>query len=393
MRTTLPFFLLLLFAFMGTSCDPFPEMGKVKGSIDPGATETPPTEQRIEEFITVWKTDNPGSSGPNQITLPLRITGDYDFTVDWGDGNTSTITSSSWNPAEHRHTYDAPGTYTVKMRGKFDRINLPVSGDAAKLLEITNWGTNIWATMGEAFRGCTNLQISAKDAPDLSQVTDMSYMFAEAQNFDSDIGHWDTSNVTKMNHMFHFARNFNQDIGSWNTSKVTTMENMFSVAIVFNQDIGRWDTSSVTNMKSMFSAASAFDQDIGDWATSEVTDMSYMFSSATVFDQDLSRWETGNVTDMSFMFSSATVFNHDIGEWDTTQVTNMAAMFMSANRFNQNISGWETGNVTNMNGMLSNAYGFNQDLSSWDVSKVANSGNFDHFALSYTLPRPNFLSP
>jgi len=30
---------------------------------------------------------------------------------------------------------------------------------------------------------------------------------------------WDTSNVTDMSEMFDGANNFNQDIGGWNTSK------------------------------------------------------------------------------------------------------------------------------------------------------------------------------
>jgi hypothetical protein len=41
------------------------------------------------EFVTTWKTDNPGVSGSNQITIPTNG-GGYNYNVDWGDGNTST---------------------------------------------------------------------------------------------------------------------------------------------------------------------------------------------------------------------------------------------------------------------------------------------------------------
>lgn len=34
-------------------------------------------------FITTWKTDNPGTSDDNQVTIPTDG-GGYNYTVDWG---------------------------------------------------------------------------------------------------------------------------------------------------------------------------------------------------------------------------------------------------------------------------------------------------------------------
>ncbi len=87
---------------------------------------------------------------------------------------------------------------------------------------------------------------------DTSSITDMSYMFFNAANFNGDISKWDTSNVTDMNSMFRLAESFNQDISSWDTSKVTNMSYMFSIAKSFDQDISQWDTSNVTNNNHMF---------------------------------------------------------------------------------------------------------------------------------------------
>ena len=57
------------------------------------------------------------------------------------------------------------------------------------------------------------------------------------------ISFWDTSNVTDME-VDVFATDFNQDIRN-NTSSVTDMSYMFRFTNNFNQNIGSWDTSNV----------------------------------------------------------------------------------------------------------------------------------------------------
>ena len=62
---------------------------------------------------------------------------------------------------------------------------------------------------------------------------------------------------------------FNQDISSWDVSNVTNMSYMFTVATIFNQDISFWDVSNVTSMSVMF-AGTNFNQPIGNWEVSNV---------------------------------------------------------------------------------------------------------------------------
>ena len=66
-------------------------------------------------FVSTWKTDNAGTSGATQITLPLEAGGTYDFGINWGDGSSSKITA--YDQAEVTHTYPIAGTYTVKIDG------------------------------------------------------------------------------------------------------------------------------------------------------------------------------------------------------------------------------------------------------------------------------------
>src|SRR5699024_10122411 len=104
------------------------------------------------------------------------------------------------------------------------RIEFNNSGDKEKLIEITQWGDTEWSSFGKAFYGAENLEITADDTPDLTDVTDMSYAFAgiNAQSI-SNINDWDVSNVTNMRSMFNGTENFNSDIGDWDISNVTNI--------------------------------------------------------------------------------------------------------------------------------------------------------------------------
>jgi len=124
----------------------------------------------------------------------------------------------------------------------------------------------------------------------VSRVTDMSFLFHEAQEFDEDIGDWDVSHVTTMMGMFSGAESFNQPIGNWDVSNVTTMEAMFAGATSFNQPIDQWDVSNVTDMSGMFAGAESFNQPIGDWNVSNVVDVEHMFEGAAAFNQNLTTW-------------------------------------------------------------------------------------------------------
>jgi len=256
------------------------------------------------QLITTWQTFTNNSS----ITIPTANSGNYNYQVSWGDGEFSTHLTTNAS-----HEYINAGVYTVTITGDFPQIYFNNSGSKDNILSVEQWGTNPWASMQGAFHGCTNLVINASDSPVLSNVTDMSRMFAFCSSLNQDISDWDVSTVTNMASTFLNTSVFNQDIGSWNVSNVTNMSSMFWNSNNFNQDISAWNVGNVTNMGSMFRSADAFNQNISSWDVSAVTNMATMFASAFSFDQNLGNWDISSVSNMTSMFFnvSLSVSNYD----------------------------------------------------------------------------------
>ena len=344
--------------------------------------DIPDTIVAAGAFVTTWNTAQPNES----ITIPVGGIGGT-YTVDWGDGSTSTHTGDA------AHTYPTAGTYTVSIYGDFTRISLgDDAANAAKLRSIGQWGDIRWTSMKAAFEGASSVTYSATDAPNLSSVTDMEDMFRDS-SFNGDISPWDVSSVASMKGMFRDTP-FDGDLSGWDVSSVTDMEDMFRDSS-FNGDISPWDVSSVASMKGMF-RDTPFDGDLSGWDVSSVTDMEDMFRDSsfngdispwdvssvasmkgmfrdTPFDGDLSGWDVSPVTDMEDMFRDSS-FNGDISPWDVSSVASMKGMFRDT-PFDGDLSGWDVSSVTDMEDMFRGAITFNQPLSSWDISSVADMGD------------------
>jgi len=365
-----------------------------------------------------------GSTASDHFKLPLSASGSYNFTVDWGDGQVSTITS--WNAAAADHTYAASGVYTVSILGECTIWSFNNTGDRLKVLNVMQWGNAVTTALD--FYGCTNLtDISAIDSPasrslanlfrgctglnvdlshwDVSKVTNMYGMFQLATAFNNGantdvnpitgrtgIDGWDVGNVTSMGDMFNGASTFNRPTGNWNVGKVTNMVSMFKQS-PFNQYIGDWNTVSVTNMGYMFNDC-PFNQYIGDWNVSNCTGFQGFLSNVGVstFNQDLSKWNVGKCVDFQYMFRRCYAFNNGanantnpvtgrtgIDGWNigsnTAGPINMQNMFwsnVSNMGFNRPIGNWDVSKVTNIAGMFRLCTSFNQDLSAWNTALVTN---------------------
>src|SRR5690606_39118973 len=111
-------------------------------------------------FITLWKTDNPGTSDDNQIVIPalpgpIRTCSVYWESAD-GAGHSGSIPSIAVIGALAL-TFPEPGTYRVEISGPFPGIYFNNEGDRRKILDVLQWGDVEWVTMANAFYGASNL--------------------------------------------------------------------------------------------------------------------------------------------------------------------------------------------------------------------------------------------
>ncbi|WP_298516759.1 BspA family leucine-rich repeat surface protein [uncultured Kordia sp.] len=249
-------------------------------------------------FITTWETTTANES----ITIPTAGPG-YGYYIDWGDGQIDNSVTGNIS-----HTYASAGTHRVRIGGLFPRIYFNETGDRLKIKTIEQWGTIAWRDMFNAFDGCENLTYNATDAPNLSNVTDLSRMFNKCKNFNAtNLNNWDLSSIRSVTFMFNEAEKFNGDISNWDVSNVIDFRNMFSSARDFNRDISGWtiNTNEPVNMGGMFAGASDFNQPIGNWNISQVTDIGFIFQDALNFNQSLANWDISNVTDMDGMLNNS----------------------------------------------------------------------------------------
>jgi len=143
-------------------------------------------------------------------------------------------------------------------------------GQNCSLVNILKFGDIPLSRAGFQFFNVTNIVITATDSPQILTNTLLSGFIGNT-NFNSPINNWNITNVTNMSFMFWYALAFDQDISSLNVSNVTNMESMFDGALGFNANIAGWNTANVTNMKRMFYNAVAFNRNLSAWNVSNVT--------------------------------------------------------------------------------------------------------------------------
>ena len=260
------------------------------------------------------------------------------------------------------------------------------------------------------FSGKNISSIGNYDRFDVSNVTDMSYLFKDSSLTDfSFLSGWDVSKVTNMEGMFEGCTSLSDisDLANWNVGSVTNMKSMFSAVIAdedkrdsFNlagyaglmnitslEPLKDWNVSNVTNMDSMFEGCGSLEDftGLGNWKTKKVESMNSMFRYCMNIGKNLNafqKWDVSKVTGMRAMFAETQIQNTvGIEDWNVSNVTAMDDMF--ANCFNlvdiNKLSNWATngGGTSRLTSTFRMFYGCNnissiEPLKDWKVDNVKN---------------------
>ena len=369
---------------------------------------------RYPEFVTLWDTTQPGTSNSNQITLPIMnsyidssaglplspfsestpalVTTKYSFTVDWGDGNVERITE--WNSPSKTHTYSMPGIYRVVITGRIEGWRFANGGDRRKLIDILQWGPWKSANASSCFQGCSNLILSAEDAPDLTGVTNAQRFFTSCSRMvGNGLPKWKTTgDINEVRYLFEGCTVFNQDISNWDTKNFGSSAFMFQSCDKFNQPIGKWYLPKFWNLFNMFYGCDNFNQNLNNWYICPLKVVSYCFGNAPKFNNgypagekhpftwNMSQVGTGNPSfSMQGMFHMLgpinTSYNADMSSWDLTNVRSLQASFEGCLALKQDLSSWQIPNVSNMGSCFAGG-----DLN--DPNSTSNQNNYDALLIS-----------
>jgi hypothetical protein len=164
-----------------------------------------------ERFILKWQTTTPNE----EVQLGVG-NGTFDYVIDWGDG-----TVESYNTdANISHIYADAGYHITKITGDFPSFkNLSNTVFEGKLKDVLNWGNQIFEFL--QFQKTYGLSVlSATDYPNFSSNGVAFHFGFNRTGLISGLENWDTTNVTDVSYMFNNANSVNMSFANWNVEGI-----------------------------------------------------------------------------------------------------------------------------------------------------------------------------
>jgi hypothetical protein len=181
-------------------------------------------------------------------TIPCGDSGTYSASIDWGDENKSNITS--FDDSNLSHKFKKAGTYLIQTTGDLPQVFFDNGGDKDKIIDIPQWGDVIIENARSSYYGCSNLVITATDAPTITSNS-LFRMFRDCTSLAVELVNWDVSLVSSFATFLYGATSINPAIEGWDYSSATDLQFMLFNASNANPDFSNTLFPNVTTMANM----------------------------------------------------------------------------------------------------------------------------------------------
>jgi surface protein len=317
------------------------------------------------------------NNSTNFVAVRFTTSNGAAYTIDWGDGNVESASSSS--VINHNYDWNNVSSSTITSGGYRQAIVTitPPSGATFSLANIS-----------EKYTGVSGLQAYSTGWLDMNinlpnLITGQRLIIGQAATRNAllervNIQSW--GNITSLDSLFLNCSAL-QEINSseWNLSNITTLAAMFfgcnSIKVI---DASTWDTSLVTSLtNTLRSCNSLIGIKCSGWDTGAVTTMAnFALTCYSLQKIDVSNWDVSNLSSFQNAFNSCSSLQElAIGNWQLTNLTNAQAAFGSCfNLKDLKITSLSLPICTNISTLFENCYAL-QEIGSIDVSAATNATN------------------
>lgn len=246
-------------------------------------------------------------------------------------------------------------------------------------------GIHMLGNMSKAFADFPNAtSITGLELLETSNVTDMSYLFANSGFENIDISMWNTKNVSTFAHMFSNTTNIKEvNLSNLDMSNAVDLSYMFAESSgmqkIYFENV---DTSNAklmsyflynTGSGSMVGECFFY----GDLETSQIVDFEGFFKRTylTNMQDVVNSLDTQNAENMARMFEDAVrVKSLDLTHFNVSKVKNMDFMFRETNRLAEvKMDGWNATNLESAEEMFKGCYNYRHFTGLGSTPKLTNT--------------------
>ena len=341
----------------------------------------------------------------NYVALSVTSTGNY--TVDWGDGNVTTHTSST--NAQYKYDYSAISESTLSSRG-YKQVVVKVTGTNITQVHTKMphtalaSATNVlytWLEYHVNLPNCTLLGFNRGGIGNGayqtwvekitlnklgSNFSSFNYQFPSLYSLQEVVINATTTNVTSMTSMFQDCY-YLKSVPLFDTSNVTTANYVFDRCYSL-ETVPSFNFGSVTNGLNMFSSCYSLTS-VPELNFGNATTLGYLFSGCIKL-TSIAGLTTTKCTDFTFMFNGCYALE-TVPLFDTSKALYFGNMFQNCTNLTE-IPAFDTTSLTNMANAFNGCYTL-KTIPLLDTSKVTNfTGTFGNCPSLDEMPALNLTA-